>query len=1047
MAFSGLAGWVYFCGFRSPREELLDLLAQSRPAEARLGGAGFAPYEPEVGPVLFSKEARKAAQRIEAAARKRSPPSRALGDLALVWLLSGRPDKAVTTLQQAVASSPRDTLLLSDLAAVYLARAGNGVHPLDLVRALSAADRARHSDPGSREALFNRALALEKLGLPEARRAWADVAAREKEPGWRGEAEARLHRLNRPSGAEVWDTERERLERAAARGETAIVEVIVARFPQPARIHAEEVLLARWAEEESRGRRDKAAAYLTTTRAVGAALLRRGGDAMVHDTVAAIDEAMADPESGRLRHLVDGHRLFGPGLRNYRGNDYRKAAPELAQAEQELRFGRSPFARWALVYLASCEYFNDGFERTQRRLEDLRKDLPRRRYPVLVAQTAWILGSIELLRARPGEALARFQEGREIFSRLGEIDRLSGIRHQMALTLVLLGRSEEAWAHLFEGLRVLAQLQTPRTVAGLLDEAGTVCLDAGYPDVALYFQNELLSHAVRRGDPGVIAAAELLRTKTMSRLGRTAEAEAETAAALRHAEGIREKKPRRRMQAEILIARAEVRLRSSPLAADRDLTLAIGDLEASGYHLQLPVAYFLRARARLIAQQFELAGQDFQAGLREIERARDSVRERRLRIAFQDQAAAFFDEVLAFLADRDDGSQAFVISERGRARQLLESLAVASISGGADRRVDEPLLTAREVRRALPPGTAVIKYAVLRGRLLIWAFGPGGVDFRRLPVTRAALARSIHRARAALRAGEDGRTIRELRDLHQQLIGPVTSALAGAREVVFVPDREIHLLPFAALIDPGSGRYLVEDHAIAVAPSANVYVRCLERSRKGGGQPPETALVVGATTFDFLQFPLPRLPQAGKEAMLVAASYPRTRLLIGPEASRSRFFAELARKPEVIHFAGHAVPNLAFPELSLLLLAPEPGKKASGVVYSYEVQGVRLDRTRLAVLSACDTAAFGEPDSEGAVGLARPFLAAGVPSVLASLAPVEDEHGREVLTRFHLQLRAGDSPAEALRAAQLSRLAVGGKAAQPVYWAMFEIIGGAPIQP
>lgn len=1045
LALSCIAGWLYVYDFRSPREELLAALGRSRPTEARLGGADFAPYSSGAAPPLGSAATRRAARRIEVTARKQSSP-RALGDLALLRLLLGKPDEAVAVLEKAVATAPRDALLLSDLAAVYVARAKEGEHSFDLVRALSAADRAWHADPDLHEAPFNRALALEKLGLTEAQRAWADLATLERDPGWKGEAEERLGKLKRTSREQSWESERGSLEQAATRGETAAVEAIVARFPQPARIYTEEILLARWAEEASTNLHE-AKRGLTIARMIGDALLRRGGDAMVHDAVAVLDEAIADPSGERLRHLMDGHRLFGHGLQNYRSNNYQKAASELAQSERELRLGGSPFARWALVYLASCEYFGDQFERTRRRLEDLRRDLPRDRYPALIGQTAWILGSIDVLRGRPGEALPRFQEGRESFTRLGEVDRLSGIHHQIALTLVSLGQFEEAWEYLFKGLRELSQLQTPRTVAGFLDESGIVCIEAGYPDVALYFQDELLSHALRRGDPGVIAAARLLRAKTMLRLGRNAETEVEIAAALRQAKNITEERPRRRMEAEILTVRAEDHLHSNPRSADHYLSEAIDHFETSGYHLQLPVTYFLRARVRLAVQEAEPANRDFQAGLREIEQARDSVLDRRLRIAFQDQASAFFDEVLAFLAARDDSAGAFLTSERGRAQQLLESLAVIALSDNAGPRANSHLLTVQEVRRALPPRTALIKYAVLEDRLLVWALGPDGEDFRQLPVTQAELGYSIGRARAALQAGSSGQTIRELRDLYRQIVEPVAGTLAGTREVVFVPDREIHLLPFAALVDPGRGRYLMEDYAITVAPSANVYVQCLERSRKGGRQPPETALVVGATVFDRSRFPsLTGLPETGKEATLVAALYSQARLLIGHEATPSRFLSELAREPEIIHFAGHAVPNPAFPELSMLVLAPEPGKNGTGAVYSHEVQGVRLDRTRLAVLSACNTAAFGKPDSEGAVGLARPFLVAGVPNVLASLAPVEDEHGREVLTRFHLHLRTGDSPAEALRKAQLSQLAAGGETALPIHWAMFEIIGGSSNQ-
>jgi CHAT domain-containing protein len=77
------------------------------------------------------------------------------------------------------------------------------------------------------------------------------------------------------------------------------------------------------------------------------------------------------------------------------------------------------------------------------------------------------------------------------------------------------------------------------------------------------------------------------------------------------------------------------------------------------------------------------------------------------------------------------------------------------------------------------------------------------------------------------------------------------------------------------------------------------------------------------------------------------------------------------------------------------------------------------------------------------MGLVRPFLAAGVPAVVASLGPVEDRQSRDIMVLFHQGLRAGKPVSEALRQAQLSRLAAGGEAARPVHWAYFELIGAA----
>ena len=50
--------------------------------------------------------------------------------------------------------------------------------------------------------------------------------------------------------------------------------------------------------------------------------------------------------------------------------------------------------------------------------------------------------------------------------------------------------------------------------------------------------------------------------------------------------------------------------------------------------------------------------------------------------------------------------------------------------------------------------------------------------------------------------------------------------------------------------------------------------------------------------------------------------------------------------------------------------------------------------------------------------MARAFLAAGAPSVIANLWAIEDSEAAEFFPLVHARLAAGDSPATALRAAQ-----------------------------
>ena len=106
----------------------------------------------------------------------------------------------------------------------------------------------------------------------------------------------------------------------------------------------------------------------------------------------------------------------------------------------------------------------------------------------------------------------------------------------------------------------------------------------------------------------------------------------------------------------------------------------------------------------------------------------------------------------------------------------------------------------------------------------------------------------------------------------------------------------------------------------------------------------------------------------------------------------------------------------------MLLLAPDEVSKNSGALLAHEIYGRNFENTRLVVLGACNTARSRISPGEGVLGLARPFLAGGVSQVLATLWEVDDKTSPAIFEVFHRRLRLGDSPAQALRAAQLALL-------------------------
>ena len=106
-----------------------------------------------------------------------------------------------------------------------------------------------------------------------------------------------------------------------------------------------------------------------------------------------------------------------------------------------------------------------------------------------------------------------------------------------------------------------------------------------------------------------------------------------------------------------------------------------------------------------------------------------------------------------------------------------------------------------------------------------------------------------------------------------------------------------------------------------------------------------------------------------------------------------------------------------------------------------EFEKIGLLRARLVILSACQSGLGQYYRGEGIVSLVRPFLARGVPTVVASLWPVDSPATAMLMIDFHRARKQNSLlAADALRAAQL-RMMQGDSFNHPYYWAPFVVIG------
>jgi CHAT domain-containing protein len=547
---------------------------------------------------------------------------------------------------------------------------------------------------------------------------------------------------------------------------------------------------------------------------------------------------------------------------------------------------------------------------------------------------------------------------------------------------------------------------------------------------ALAIMDEVLDVAPTLNRPKDIAFAHLFRAKDLVALGRVNAARAELDDALRWVDRIDAGPGHDRALADVLLVRGAIEGAEDPRAAVHTLTHVASvyrGLKTDGF---LAEALYQEAVAAQAAGDEVGARVRLQEAINAIERQSASFGSPETRAMLYETVERVFDAKVRIELGNKRSDSAFAYLERGRVAAWAPD---ARLRLGSERTAGS--LT--RIRELLPADALFVEYALLPDTLAMWIASSRGSRAYAVGVRRDSVAQLVDRFTREM-GNPDVDTTSARARLFDLLAAPFASELAGGKEIVVVPDRELARVPFAALWNRTTGRYVLQDYRVRTLPSAAFLVAA---TRAASPDSRSSALVIGNPTLDAATAAeLPPLPGASREAEQVARLYGRSQLLTGAEASRDRVM-ELLPKYGVFHFAGHAVANGDQPELSYLALGSQRSDE-DGTVRAWEIAKLRLSNLQIVVLSACSTLNPRRSRMGAIAGLAYSFMRAGAPATVSTLWDVDDAVTTELLVSFHKRFSGGMPAAEALRLAQEDALSSGRpELRSPKAWGAFVYTG------
>jgi CHAT domain-containing protein/tetratricopeptide (TPR) repeat protein len=947
------------------------------------------------------------------------------------------------------------------------------------------------------EALFNRGLCYQRLLLKEPARADFNRASEiERDGRWLDEIKRRVDELSRPPAPQNPAAD------LIAEFDAALIDGRIDEARRIADQHSELVTRhAIWEvtieqlQATVRGDLAKAERALFEIELIGDVSIETRGDSLIADLAGYISNI---PNSERQTEL-DLIRDYVQTRRRVELENDKKAAFERLEKQFRDR-GNYVFEALSAFQVADYFYAVKRFGDSREKIKKILSRAESREWPHTRARFLSELALDTSLLGQDSLAIRYFEQAKSLCRKSPDLE--SKLLQYMSVPYLQLGDFDAALACLRDSTKLcpenILQSAVLANLAHNYSQIANIYSLRNKHALALLYGEQALSYSELANDMNYAAEYSSFTAVAHVRLNQMKEADANLKRAFDYLGKIEAGRPRDYTEANVLINAGEVAARRGDAPRALQCYEKAEALIALDEGHILPTINILRDRARVYATsgQTEKAHSGLMRAITLIERNRANIKTIDQRILFLAASRGTFDELISLdVSAGGYGSEAFDMSEGCRARALLEEvtpegkaserrgLNTRSFTQTSGQSAQVKPLRLADVQSQLPEDLTMLEYVVTDHRTYLFLVRRSGFKVFESSANTEVLDRLVHDYVSDLQQIAPLDEVNEkARVLYDYLIKPVEAEIGDDSNLCIVPDEALHSLPFAALRDR-SNKYFIEAHRLTYAPSASVLVRCIKEHRAKSDKNPEKMLAVGDPEFNRDSFSsLQSLPEAEKEATESERFYAPGSIVLKREKATETSVVAAMKGCDVIHLALHCVVEDGSPELAALVLAGATSRKNllrpgsapvddarshtassgaaersaalskalreesvidpnDGLLFLKELYGIRLPRTKLVVLSACQSGLGQYYRGEGMVSLIRPFLTSGVPTVVASLWPVNSQATADLMIDFHKQrtqarMRAGD----AIRAAQID-MTRSTLFQHPYYWAPFILVG------